>query len=235
VADLSGANLFEAFLSGASAHFAIVDGKTFIYTSKSRFDKNTDFSNVGLDSARIEGRLKAQLKRNIREIHWNERYEQNPLLNIVRPFWWASDYGSSTWRLIFSFFVISLLFTLLYVISTIPAPDWITKTFRAELEWGDWTLSVPLWITYDYPFVEGLVEYEALSNRDRILKRFDVARCLRAFYFSVATMTTLGIGNIKAHTGSLMGLGLVTLQVLIGHVILGALITRLAILFQEVE
>jgi len=53
-----------------------------------------------------------------------------------------------------------------------------------------------------------------------------------AFYFSVVTMTTLGFGDIHASPDSHLGQTLLILQVVAGYVILGALVCRLAILFQ---
>lgn len=71
-ADLSGANLSKANIKGLRARFSIVDGATLL--NECQMDCNTDFSGVGLDSARINGTLKAKLKRNIRQKHWDERY-----------------------------------------------------------------------------------------------------------------------------------------------------------------
>ncbi|MHC5056377.1 MAG: pentapeptide repeat-containing protein [Planctomycetota bacterium] len=56
---------------------------------------------------------------------------------------------------------------------------------------------------------------------------------LRAFYFSVVTMTTLGFGDMHAHVGSPCGHFILGVQVCLGYVLLGALITRLGILYQS--
>jgi len=53
-----------------------------------------------------------------------------------------------------------------------------------------------------------------------------------AIYFSVVTMTTLGFGDIHASRGSALGQFLLMFQVILGYVLLGALVCRLAILFQ---
>ena len=53
-----------------------------------------------------------------------------------------------------------------------------------------------------------------------------------ALYFSVVTMTTLGFGDIHASPDSWLGQTLLMLQVICGYVLLGALVSRLAILFQ---
>ena len=46
-------------------------------------------------------------------------------------------------------------------------------------------------------------------------------------------MTTLGFGDMYAAPGSMAGHLLLTLHVILGHVLLGALVTRLSVLFQE--
>ena len=52
-----------------------------------------------------------------------------------------------------------------------------------------------------------------------------------AFYFSVVTMTTLGFGDIAANPDSWLGQTLLMVQVILGYVLLGALVTRFAVLF----
>ena len=54
---------------------------------------------------------------------------------------------------------------------------------------------------------------------------------LHAFYFSVVTMTTLGFGDIAANPQSPCGQVLLMLQVFCGYFLLGAIVTRLSILF----
>ena len=55
----------------------------------------------------------------------------------------------------------------------------------------------------------------------------------RAVYFSVVTMTTLGFGDIHANPLNFWGHILLMIQVILGYVILGALVTRLSILFNS--
>jgi hypothetical protein len=58
---------------------------------------------------------------------------------------------------------------------------------------------------------------------------------LRSVYFSIVTMTTLGFGDMYASAHSLFrgiaGHILLALQVTLGYVLLGALVTRFAVLF----
>jgi len=54
---------------------------------------------------------------------------------------------------------------------------------------------------------------------------------LRALYFSIVTMTTLGFGDMYARGQSIFGHLLLILKVLLGYVLLGALVTRFAVFF----
>lgn len=59
----------------------------------------------------------------------------------------------------------------------------------------------------------------------------DIRGFVHALYFSVVTMTTLGFGDIAANPDSWGGQTLLMLQVILGYVLLGALVTRFAVLF----
>jgi len=59
----------------------------------------------------------------------------------------------------------------------------------------------------------------------------DIRGFVHALYFSVVTMTTLGFGDIAANPDSWLGQVVLMVQVILGYVLLGALITRLAVLF----
>ncbi|UCE50666.1 MAG: two pore domain potassium channel family protein, partial [Phycisphaerales bacterium] len=54
---------------------------------------------------------------------------------------------------------------------------------------------------------------------------------LRPIYFSIVTMTTLGFGDMYANAQSIWGHILLTIQVILGYVLLAALVTRFAVLF----
>jgi hypothetical protein len=53
----------------------------------------------------------------------------------------------------------------------------------------------------------------------------------RPVYFSIVTMTTLGFGDMYANKGSIAGHVILAVQVILGYVLLGALVTRFAVLF----
>ena len=54
---------------------------------------------------------------------------------------------------------------------------------------------------------------------------------LRTLYFSIVTMTTLGFGDMYARGQSIFGHLFLMLQVILGYVLLGSIVTRFAVLF----
>ena len=60
----------------------------------------------------------------------------------------------------------------------------------------------------------------------------DIKGFVHALYFSVVTMTTLGFGDMAANPDNWQGQVLLMLQVILGYVLLGALVTRFAVLFR---
>ncbi len=220
MADLQGAKLYWANMQGAKLQFtnmqgadftmAAVDGETVI--DKCEIDKETDFTSVGLDDARIDPRLKQTLKYNIRRKQWEKWYSEDwryllpPFKHLfVRPFWWVSDYGKSTFRIILFFIMLSLLFANIYHYWGIVAPPGI---------------------------VENLYEQTRIVNGNEVTEGIPPGMvALRSIYFSVVTMTTLGFGDIYAKATSYAGYLLLMLQVVLGYVMLGSLITRFGVMF----
>ncbi len=108
-----------------------------------------------------------------------------------------SNYGTSTVRIIKSFFWLAGIFAAIYwLCGRFFSPGIIANLFTVD------GVDIPRWLV---PF--------------------------RAIYFSIVTMTTLGFGDMYANSQSFWGHLLLTIQVLFGYVLLGALITRLAIVF----
>ena len=210
-AHLEGAELKEAHLEGAIFKGVAVDGKTLIWDCED--SQKTDFTGVGLDSARINPKLKERLKNNIRKMKWRDychakakKFEKKwPWYNFwknkwcvklrrswVLLFWQISAYGSSTTEIVKWFWAWALNFALIY------------------LAWGH------------------------IRPPGIIHNLMDTSPCLsamRSIYFSVVTMTTLGFGDMHALKGSYAGYFFLSLQVLIGYALLGALIVRFGILF----
>ncbi|MHC4425480.1 MAG: ion channel [Planctomycetota bacterium] len=214
---LQNAVLWCADISGTSIENARVNGSTSFWKCKvNRYSPNvkfTDFSGVSLSSLIVEPSKKQRLEYNIRRKNWEEWYigdkakkafrkietKKEKFMRVsrvrlrlaatcpIRSFWWISDYGISTKRLIFTFFGSAFVFALLYRLF----PNFVK--------------------------VYGNVG--------------DIRGLWHAVYFSVVTMTTLGFGDIAANPDSWLGQTLLMFQVILGYVLLGALVTRFAVLF----
>ena len=220
-ANLKGAKIVNADLHESNFNAAVVDGETLIWDCC--VDKFTNFTGVGLRSARIEPQLVSRFETNIRRLWWHQwsndqkermkdyfiRFFKSPLKCIDLPFrsvftlistiivvtfWKITDYGSSTMRLLKTFSGICLFFALLYMF----IPNILTDTNLA------------------------------LSGHYSIFLRL-----VRAVYFSIVLMTTVGFGDISANPSSILGHVIVIVHVIIGYTLLGALIVRLGILFES--
>jgi len=215
-AHLEGAELLGTFLKGTKFRYSIVDGETLI--SHCRVHEETNFIGVGLGHCRIDPGLKQLLEYNVRRERWEEFYRTHRkwrwrwlFTPFLRWFWWTSDYGLSTKRILGTFFVAALAFAILYV-------------------------GVGLYCHHVGDANGGLVAnlFDGFGKGQPV-NRSLIA--LRALYFSVVTMTTLGFGDMHANAkGStacyVWGHIALMAQVLLGYVLLGAIITRMAILFQ---
>ena len=172
---------------------------------KIKLNTKTDFRGAALTTATVEPELLGQLQYNCRRLNWEDWYDKQSLRveGGTRLFWWLSDYGRSTRRLIIIFFVTSFLFAVVYTL----LPDLIA----------------------------------AAPGGTEVWKVSGFSKLVRSLYFSIVTMTTLGLGDLYANadlqcaapTGYFYGSQIVLcIHVLAGYVIMGALITRFAIMFQ---
>lgn len=213
--DISSAELKSVDLRDVTCQYAIVNGATLI-DSNCIVGRHTDFSGTGLSSIRIPPELLAELEYNIRRVNWGNFYKHRRLLGLPwRLFWLTSDYGKSTGRIVFAFILTSFVFAVVYLIPT-PSPSWFPEWLpQFECE----------------PIVANLDSYETESGEKLRIEGGKL--WLRSFYFSIVTMTTLGFGDMHANPSGYWGHILIALQVILGYVLLGALITRLAILFQS--
>lgn len=118
-----------------------------------------------------------------------------------------SNYGRSTSRIIWSFILLAGFFAIVYYILGIID---LKHSIFAE------------------PHNPGIISnLFVLENKPLDLKIV----LLRAFYFSIVTMTTLGFGDIYANPGNWVGYIALIFHVILGYVLLGALVTRFAFLF----
>jgi uncharacterized protein YjbI with pentapeptide repeats len=215
-ANLSHAHLASASLVGTSFQYAILQNATFWGNA---INTDTDFSGATISDARMCPELEMQLEYNLRRKYWCESMRWKPapktaskatlawlgltqfprwlmIRLFVGIFWKASDYGTSSTRLLRVFLLLSLGFAAIYRLY----PSWIL----------------------------GLLPTDAAGE---MIPISDGVLLLRSLYFSIVTMTTLGFGDIYAAPASWQGHIVLIVQVLLGYVLLGALITRFGIMF----
>ncbi len=200
------ANFFDACIEGTSFCAADID-KIFLWNCS--VDEHTDFRMTNLFSAKIEPGKRAFLERNIRYMNWKEWYNEKWLkpdnasiflmlgtlflwilrllfiVPVVRFFWYISNYGYSTCRI--------LLMILLFI----------------------------------FVFAGVYTNFPDLLDAPCASRNF-----AHMLFFSTATMITLGFSNINVAQGSLLGMVVVTGNLLVGYFMLAVLVTRLAVLFQ---
>ncbi|MBO5368431.1 pentapeptide repeat-containing protein [Methanocorpusculum sp.] len=193
--DLQSTVLTESHLSGTDFSYAKVDGITYfryptLSDTKEWVDENTYFTGVGLSSIRMPPTLRTTLEKNVRKLHWKEWYSQHKILRyFVQIFWVISDYGSSTWRIISSFILLNLLFTIIYGVLSI------------------FGISTIISIT---PTISGIIT---------------------AFFQTILLM--FGILEFRISDLGVVSLSISLLHVVFGYIILAALVTRFAILFES--
>jgi hypothetical protein len=110
-----------------------------------------------------------------------------------------------------------------------------------------WLLVKPFWLMSDYGWSTGriVLTFFGLAILFALVYWLcpksvmvngvvgDIRGFVHALYFSVVTMTTLGFGDIAANPDSWGGQVLLMVQVILGYVLLGALVTRFAVLFTD--
>ena len=233
---LEGANFINATLVGCGVRASVCDNATSFYGIKiNKFSTKcyfTDFSATFLGSVRIDSGTRQLLEYNIRRMNWEDWYKKHKRLKwLARPLWWMSDYGISTWRIMLTFLVLAAAFALVYyVFGTIDYYLLDVKDYPGIVS--------NLFVLEDNPVTvtsklvgDGFIEQQKidLTPVPTILVPF------RAVYFSIVTMTTLGFGDMYANAHrfwrGLLGHTLLGFQVILGYLLLGALVTRLNILF----
>ena len=212
-ANMQMADLVGAYLQNTNATYSIVDGSTLLFGCK--IDKSTDFRGVGLGAARINPRLRVALENNMRKIQWQSWIKEGPLWKkilkflTVKPFWYISDYGGSTFRIALWFLILSIGFAALYY--GFGLYDYYQKG-----------------MAYNPGIVNNLFPWKFHPNY------LHPHLILRSLYFSIVTMTTLGFGDMYANEHHWLGYLLLMCQIIIGYILFGALVTRFAVLFSGI-
>ncbi len=165
------------------------------------FDNKTDFRGSGMANLRIPESDRYFLEYNIRRINWQDWYENHKWLQLPVKMFWMISDYGYSTWRIILVFAGSVLF--FAVVYAVSA-----------------RLMSPLGIVDRLPVEPHSPKWH-----------FGLVTLIRPVYFSIVTMTTLGFGDIRANPRSILGHLLVIIQVIWGYFLLGALITRLGILF----
>ncbi|MFC1634027.1 pentapeptide repeat-containing protein [Planctomycetota bacterium] len=192
---LRGTVFFHANMRGANLRTALTNNITSFW--KIQVDRETHFEGFPLSGVRIDPGTRQLLEYNIRRKNWEEWYKNNDepirrgvgifsnmklrlitnrlLRWLVRKFWEISDYGISTQQVIRTFFKWALIFAVVYY-----AFGFIDYYFIG---------------VKDNP---GIVSnLFAMGDGQQAVSPWLVP--IRAVYFSIVTMTTLGFGDMYAN------------------------------------
>lgn len=201
-AHLEGAELNAATMRAARFNMVSVDGGTTLAACK--IDRDTLFTGAALDNARVEPGLKQMLKYNIRRRRWRAWYnEGSPRLQHAKKAFVQPFWCMSDYGRSTGRIIVCFF--------------GLAVLFAAFYY---------IWGLVDHP---GIVDSLFEDQQGTIDPGYVP---LRALYFSVVTMTTLGFGDMHAVARGVWGHLLLMLQVLLGYVLLAALVTRFAVLFQ---
>ena len=211
---LENAILSFSFLQGANFQFATMDGLTQI--EKPEINRKTIFTCVALDRVRIDPATKQLLEYIIRRKNWEDWYK------FSNWFKYAPKEERNKYNQFFLKNTIGLFWAMSdYGIST----KRIILTFCGLAGFFAAIYSnLACWLP---PGIVSNLEIEPHLPS----WHYGFLVFLRPIYFSVVTMTTLGFGDMYANAQSIWGHILLTFQVILGYVLLGALVTRFAVLF----
>lgn len=205
LADLRGANLSDANLKdaildqtdlrGADFIAAIVNEGTSLYDIKRakikcKVDDETIFAGVPLESMRIKPLIRTKLEKNIRKHNWNLWYEEHPYQKyLLRLFWWLSDYGSNTKRVIITFFGTNILFGLIYYFVLPP----INEQFGTTVNVFNMTTTTPISALIQSNMVVFSITDIATKNLNELTLLIVMFQILLGYFILAVLVTRLGI------------------------------------------
>jgi hypothetical protein len=211
-AHLEGARLVDANLNNADFSRAIVDGETLVWSCD--IDRDTKLEAVGLNSMRIYPDTKQLLEYNIRRKNWEIWYVYKDWDKMI-PENKRKRFSRVSRQPVKWFWAIS---------------DYGRSTGRIIFTFlGLALLFANIYYHWGRLAPPGIVENLFVDRNGVDIQWWLVP--LRTLYFSIVTQTTLGFGDMYANAHSIWGHILLSFQVILGYVLLGALVTRFAVLF----
>ena len=209
---LEGANFFQAHLEGAKLIQAHLEGAEF----RGAHLEGADFTAVAVDGKTIFWNCFDSAETDFTGTGLDSArvepvFKEKIKGNVRRIQWrrWCENQSFLRGKMVLIFWDIS---------------DYGRSTMQIVKWFGTWAF------TYAFIYLScGLISPPGIINN--LMDVSPQLSALRSIYFSVVTMTTLGFGDIYAQSGSFWGYILLTFQVLMGYILLGALIVRFGILF----
>ncbi|MCT4660622.1 MAG: pentapeptide repeat-containing protein [Tissierellales bacterium] len=216
--NLKGAEFIYADLRDASFVASMVNGETIFWDCK--FSQNTDLTGVGLGNIRIDPQMKSGFENNIRRIWWKRYYEneKNIRINIIKS---IKGYPVKYFYRITKWFMSY-------------AKENVIKFFWNLTGYGASTFAL-IRAFFISVLVFSIIYslFPSLNNTDLVIHEASWGiKFIRNIYFSIVVMTSVGFGDIYANGTSVFSYLIISIQILIGYVMLGALLVRLGILFQ---
>jgi len=213
LADIRDADFSYAQLRGANFPFVIVNGKTRFF--KGSYDRHTWFWGVALHGMRMADEMRVMLEYNVRRSKWLSWFQYQDWFEAC-----PEKKRSKVCK------ILLLPFRAFFEIS-----DYGISTKRIIFTFlGLALLFAAIYSNMACWFPPGIVSNLRIEPH-LPLWHYGLLIFLRPIYFSVVTMTTLGFGDMYANAQSIWGHILLTIQVILGYVLLGALVTRFAVLF----
>jgi uncharacterized protein YjbI with pentapeptide repeats len=203
-ANFEGASLRRADLRGAYLENANLENAN---VKAVKFDRKGKYRGIRVDSCFGSARF----KRHAQDEDWLEEFleTRETTWQIVWAWFWkiSSDYGRSFYRWGMASFLIALFFA------------------YAFTKWPDWVWCGPIgrYLNFAYSWMPEQYWNTLADICPQFNQPLDF---FSALYFSIVTFTTLGFGDI--HATNLSAKFLVTIEVIIGYIMLGGLISILA-------
>jgi hypothetical protein len=203
-ADLSGVELSVAFLQGTNCRRAIVDGSTLIWDCKinKRGIREINYTNFA-GVGLNSTRIQPQIKQLLE-------------YNVRKSNWslWYEEHPK-----------LKLLVKPFWLMS-----DYGMSTGRIAFTFlGLAFVFAIIYYLWGCLATPGLIENLFVDQNGVDIQWWLVP--FRTLYFSIVTQTTLGFGDMYANAHSIWGHIMLSFQVILGYVLLGALVTRFAVLF----
>ncbi|MDL2269685.1 pentapeptide repeat-containing protein [Desulfosarcina sp. OttesenSCG-928-A07] len=203
VVNCQGIKIDKANLKNASFQNVILNHETQIIDCK--IDDKTDFTNASLSSVIIEPGKRAKLEQNIRRFGWEKWYGETATRKIATfpvRFFWLISDYGYNTKNVLFWF---LLFIIVFATIYTLCPSMLAISGEPLTLCTFWCLD-------------------------------GVANFWQMLAFATSTMVTLGFSNINVAVTDgmphMLGMIVVSLNLMVGYFMLAVLVTRLAILFQ---